>query len=757
MKAACSHLFLALVLLTGAGPAAAAVDPHLGLVFPAGGVPGATLTVTLAGQHLQDVTGWVLDTHYEAATPLSYERIYERQEANRVRRLTETLEARLAEAKDADTRQQLERARERLQAEQAMIMAQRQQARADPMAAARRQFNPQIAERITLTLTIPATATAGDAELRVLTRHGLSNPIRFQVGQLPEVTENEPNDGLAAAQLLAELPVLVNGQVMPGDQDRFRVSARRGQTLVFRLEARALVPYLADAVPGWMQGVLTLHDVAGREVAHCDDVGSDPDPVLIYEVPDDGELTVTVRDAIYRGREDFVFRLSIGELPYIERITPLGGPAEQAIEVTLHGVNLPGRQRQVTIPAEEAGLARMSLRSSGWFSNALLFQRSKLPEHGEAEPNDDREQAQPLTEASIVNGSLDRPGDHDWYRIEGRRDQPVYLDVYARRLGSPVDSRLSVWAEDGQRLASNDDAPDRRFGLLAHQADARLEFVPPGDGRYWVLLEEVAAKGGPEFDYRLEVSSAHPDFELRVTPASLRLPQDGAAVAEVEVIRLGGYDGPVALHLVGAPPGVSLVPVTIPAGAMTAPVTLRASRQAVPSLVGLRLEGTARVGGQEIRRRAVPARTMMQAFSTEHLVPARLLLARLVEPDPVTVTLTRPRGETVLRVRPGETITLPARAEPNQARGRQPVRLSLDDPPEWLTLGTESIPRQGGSRIVLHVSANATPGPAVTVVLNGEARVARLPSDPDFDPVNRARNVTPTSFPIAALAIQVID
>ena len=51
-----------------------------------------------------------------------------------------------------------------------------------------------------------------------------------------------------------------------------------------------------------------------KEVAYDDDYRFKPDPVILFEVPRDGAYVFAITDAIYRGREDFVYRISIGEL-----------------------------------------------------------------------------------------------------------------------------------------------------------------------------------------------------------------------------------------------------------------------------------------------------------------------------------------------------------------------------------------------------------------------------------------------------------
>ena len=136
--------------------------------------------------------------------------------------------------------------------------------------------------------------------------------------------------------------MLVNGQILPDEVDRYRFSARKDQCLVVEAVARGLVPYIADAVPGWFQAILFMYDAKGREVACADAFRFRQDPVLFYKVPAAGEYTVEIRDSIYRGREDFVYRLKIGELPFITSVFPLGAPrGDHTPAVKLFGRNLP--------------------------------------------------------------------------------------------------------------------------------------------------------------------------------------------------------------------------------------------------------------------------------------------------------------------------------------------------------------------------------------------------------------------------------
>ena len=175
---------------------------------------------------------------------------------------------------------------------------------------------------------------------------------------------------------------------MPGDVDRYRFPARKGQQLVVAASARELIPYLADAVPGWFQAAVTLYDAKGKELAYADDYRFHPDPVLHYEIPKDGEYVLEIKDAIYRGREDFVYRITLGELPFVTSIFPLGGPAGAQTTVELKGWNLPADRQTLDSRPGGSGVSPLSVLQGELASNRVPFAVDTLPECLEKEPND---------------------------------------------------------------------------------------------------------------------------------------------------------------------------------------------------------------------------------------------------------------------------------------------------------------------------------------------------------------------------------
>ena len=282
--------------------------------------------------------------------------------------------------------------------------------------------------------------------------------------------------------------------------------------LVVVAAARELIPYLADAVPGWFQAALALYDAKGHELEHADHYLFHPDPVLHYEIPKDGEYVVEIRDSIYRGREDFVYRITLGELPYVTSIFPLGGPAGAQTTVELKGWNLP--VTTLTLTNTEPGIYPLSVRKEDRLSNHVPFAVDTLPECLEQEPNNSMAAAQPVTLPIIVNGRIDQPGDWDVFRFEGRAGDTIVAEVYARRLDSPLDSVLKLTDASGKQLAFNDDHEDKGAGLDTHYADSYLTATLPADGAFYIHLGDAQHQGGPEYGLPLAHQPAATRFRV---------------------------------------------------------------------------------------------------------------------------------------------------------------------------------------------------------------------------------------------------
>src|SRR5208283_2581414 len=94
---------------------------------------------------------------------------------------------------------------------------------------------------------------------------------------------------------------------------------------------------------------------------------------LDYEIPGDGEYVAEIHDSIFRGREDFVYRISIGELPVVTSIFPLGGKAGARTAIEILGWNLPAARVTENFKSKTKGVHPVSFVKDGVTSNSVPF------------------------------------------------------------------------------------------------------------------------------------------------------------------------------------------------------------------------------------------------------------------------------------------------------------------------------------------------------------------------------------------------
>lgn len=623
---------LAAALLATAGTAAAQQkDPHLGYLYPAGGRQGSSFTVMAGGEKLDGATGALVLGGGISCEVVEHLKILTAQQLNGVRNNIERLEGLEAIAKTNSVRQkEAAELRKRLETQlrasgikEVSLKAVREYGRrvSDP----KKQLNPALSETVEMRLKIAPDAAPGERELRLKTPAGLSNPLKFLVGHLREFVEKEPNNKTPDAGVVSELPFVVNGQILPGDIDRFRFRAAKGTKLVAAVSARELIPYLADAVPGWFQATLALHDAGGKELVYQDDFRFSPDPVLFCVIPEDGEYSLEIKDSIFRGREDFVYRISIGELPFVTGVYPLGGRIGGKVPVEVAGWNLPRNRVTIDLGGREPGLFALDigLASQNQLWNRLPFVADTVPDAAENEANDTAAQAQLIQLPAAVNGRIGLPGDRDVFRFKGRAGDEVVAEVLARRLNSPLDSALVLADADGKQIAMNDDCEDKASGLITHHADSRLLARLPADGTYFLRVGDSQQGGSDAHRYRLRVGPPQPGFALRVAPSCINVRPGESQAFDVYAVRHDGFTGSVSLVLKDAPAGFKLSAGSLTNGQEKARVTLKAPYGTTNTWCHLAVEGRAVVDGREISRKAVPAEDMMQAFFYRHLVPSQ--------------------------------------------------------------------------------------------------------------------------------------
>jgi hypothetical protein len=661
---------MAVLALAAALAAPVWAQSYIGFVYPAGGRQGTTFRATLGGQTLDGIRGLTVSGSGVVARVVEYNGRMNNQ-------VLQLLNEQLAELKALPA--------ERLDPARTNLMARLRKFIGDYVS---QPACDAIANLVIAEFTVAPDAAPGPRELRVVAARGLSNPLVFMVGQLPEVTPEPaltsikpilgkesqalrrkartaepaggdmmamammggpaPASGVDDDEIRIETPCTVNGQIVAGSVDRYRFAARKGQRMVIAVQARDLVPYMADAVPGWFQPVVALRDARGREVAFGDDYRFKPDPVLLCEIPADGDYQLVIHDAIFRGREDFVYRMTVGEVPFVTSMFPLGARPGAPAGVAVRGWNLAG-DRVTVPPAAEPGLAFVTARGrDGLLSNRLPFAFDADPEvlENEKAGNSQKRTAQPVTLPAIVNGRIDKPGDRDVFRIDGKAGQEIVAEVFARRLDSPLDSVLRLTDASDRRIAVNDDHEDAGSGLNTHHADSQLRATLPADGTYYLQIADTQQGGEEEYAYRLHLGPPRPDFALRVVPSHVMLRKNSTATLAVHLIRKDGLEGPIRLELRDPPPGFSMSPVALSGTQTMTRITIKTDRDEAMDPVTLTVVGIASNGAGTVVRTAVPAEDRMQAFLWRHLVPAQELKAVVFAAPPSSKPEPRKTAET---------------------------------------------------------------------------------------------------------------
>jgi hypothetical protein len=113
---------------------------------------------------------------------------------------------------------------------------------------------------------------------------------------------------------------------------------------------------------------------------------------------------------------------------------------------------------------------------------------------------------------------------------------------------------VMVQDEAGKTLAEADDAgrDDR---------DPQLDFTPPVDGRYKLLVRDLACRGGQRMVYRLTIEPPEPDFSLALAADSFVLEKGKPLEIVVNVAVRDGLREAIEIRAVGLPPGVTAEPV----------------------------------------------------------------------------------------------------------------------------------------------------------------------------------------------------
>ena len=441
-------------------------------------------------------------------------------------------------------------------------------------------------------VTIAPDAQLGVHYWRLWTSQGAVDSKPFIVGNLPEVVEQEIDGQPIPAHV--QLPVTINGRIFPReDVDLWQFKATSGQSITCEVRASRFGSPLDSR--------LEVYDPQGNRVAENTDFFG-TDSFLRFVAPMDGTYQIKIYDSLFRGLQQYVYRLTVTTDSYVDQVYPLGGRMGSILHVQLSGQNVPSKPLEIALQPRSPGIVEQRFPIDGVLSNPVLFDISPWDEHLEQEPNNTSEQKnQPIiVPPAVLNGRIDHPKDRDNWKIQVSQGQIFQLSVTTVRFGSLLDAVVRIVDPTGKQLTQFGASP-------SNPAEAKTQFTFPEDGLFRIEIQDLfPERGGPRYAYRLKIEPPDsPDFHLKLPSDSLTVLRNGQAKFKVTAERLNGMNGDITLQVKGLPEDVHVSTTTISSDKKEAELTFNATEKAKIHTAYLTIFGTASMGNTKQTRPAI--------------------------------------------------------------------------------------------------------------------------------------------------------
>lgn len=410
-------------------------------------------------------------------------------------------------------------------------------------------------------------ATPGLHHLRVVTDGGVSLPTVIGVDAL----EQKP-----FAPEVETLPVALHGTLTGATVLETTFTGKAGQKLTIEVESQRIGGKLRPVVHLYNAKKLQLEWAWGKPALNGD-------TRLTTTLPADGAYTVSLHDAEYAGPAPGPFRLKIGTFDYTEGVFP------PVVTKDTKSVELLGASSaKVDLPTVRGAVIPLDWPKAGAWSGPRPFVEVSSRAEFVKVSADGKPLELPAGRVG-VSGKLSAPGEEAKYRVAVVPNTKVRFEVFAERIGSPLDAALVIRNDAGAVLAQAEDSPGTLDPILEYTVPDKVTAITVG-------VVDSQGRGGPRGIYRLTIDPAKGeglgDFRLTTTLQRLNLAAGGRAVVPVFVERRG-FVGKIDLLADGLPAGVKLEGNTIAPDADGALVTVTATGDVPAGLLAWKGRGGA--------------------------------------------------------------------------------------------------------------------------------------------------------------------
>src|SRR5579883_3098593 len=254
----------------------------------------------------------------------------------------------------------------------------------------------------------------------------------------PPIAEVEPNDSPRTGQRV-KLPATIHGSISrAGDVDYYHFETKPGQEI--GVEIKPLDKAKLDAV-------LQLIDADGRILAES------TKGLLGYICPKAGAYALGIRDREYRGDPGMKYQVTIGDIPLVTSVFPLGLQRGTETEVHLEGVNLGRRHSvQLKVPADAALGSRVPVPVAKGVLGSPSVRVDEFPQVESMQAGTSAGVPVAIPIPGTANGRIEQPGATQTWRFQAKQGQRLLLEVHANRIGSLLDSVIEILDSNGQPL-----------------------------------------------------------------------------------------------------------------------------------------------------------------------------------------------------------------------------------------------------------------------------------------------------------------
>ncbi len=409
-------------------------------------------------------------------------------------------------------------------------------------------------ESLVYLLEVDSEAQPGVYPLRIETSEGISNALLFTIGGFPQVLEAESDADAAGGEVSNDfpeiaqevtLPVTIEGRLQGPERDIYRVRATKGQRIVAEASARRTGSAIDPN--------LELRDSTGLVRARTSDSpGLGLDARLAYEIPEDGDYFVVIRDERFSAQEHDFYRLTIGDYEYADSVFPLGWSRESKLQAEFFGGNLSQPlQAEVDLSNVPVNASETWIQVPGTPSVVpfMLSDDEEAIESGAAKS---------LSNGLVMNGRISSRGEIDRYGLAVQSGEEWSFELRSGELpGSSLYGVLTISHGDEILAIAGKEAGDPNPYVISTTGQtATYPFVnlaiPPGAEQLTVAVEDLLGRGGRGFSYRLVARKQGPDFLLTLNEPFINVPRNGSAIVTVQAERRGYY-GPLELYVDNLP------------------------------------------------------------------------------------------------------------------------------------------------------------------------------------------------------------